>query len=180
MATKRGPAKKTVAPAKSKGGRPSPYLVGYKVDFPSAAKKLALLGAIDKDIADFFGVAESTLYLWKLKHPEFAKALQAGKAMADAEVVDRLYQRALGFEHDEVDIRVIDREVVQTKVRKIYAPDTVACIFWLKNRQSAKWRDKVEVGNTDTQGKDVAPADPMEGARRIAFALAKANETLKD
>ncbi len=25
-----------------------------------------------------------------------------------------------------------------------YAPDTTAAIFWLKNRQPAQWRDKIE------------------------------------
>lgn len=28
-----------------------------------------------------------------------------------------------------------------------YPPDTTAAIFWLKNRQPAKWRDKKEVEN---------------------------------
>ena len=26
-----------------------------------------------------------------------------------------------------------------------YPPDTTACIFWLKNRQKAAWRDRQEV-----------------------------------
>jgi hypothetical protein len=169
----------TPAP-KKKTGRPSPYLVGYSSDFPTAAKKLSLLGATDEQMADFFGVARSTLSLWKVKHPEFERALNQGKLIADASVVDALYQRACGFEHDEEVFHVVAGEVVRTKTKKKYAPDAASMIFWLKNRQKDKWRDKVETGVTDTEGKDVAPTDPMEGARRIAFALAKAAETLKD
>lgn len=123
-------------------------------------------------MAEFFGIAKSTLSLWKEQQPEFSDALKAGKAIADGEVVDRLYQRAMGYEHDEVDIRVVGGEIVQTPIRKFYPPDTTACIFWLKNRQREKWRDKVETGITDKDGKDVE-IDPVEGARRIAFALAR-------
>jgi len=31
---------------------------------------------------------------------------------------------------------------------KHYPPDTTAAIFWLKNRQPAKWREKQEVETT--------------------------------
>lgn len=35
-----------------------------------------------------------------------------------------------------------------TPVEKYYPPDTTAAIFWLKNRQKDKWRDKQEVEHT--------------------------------
>jgi hypothetical protein len=56
-----------------------------------------------------------------------------------------LFARANGYEHDEVDIRVIQNEIVQTPIRKFYPPDTTAAIFWLKNRNPAQWREKVEM-----------------------------------
>ncbi len=28
---------------------------------------------------------------------------------------------------------------------EVHAPDTTACIFWLKNRKPAEWRDKQDV-----------------------------------
>lgn len=37
-------------------------------------------------------------------------------------------------------------------------PDTTACIFWLKNRQSKDWRDKQE---HELSGKDGAPITPI-------------------
>lgn len=155
-------------------GRPSKYPNGYTASFPEAGRKLALLGATHKEISEFFGVAESTLSLWLLEYHELSEAIKEGKAMADANVANSLYRRAMGYEHPEVDIRVIDKEVVMTPITKIYAPDTTACIFWLKNRQREKWRDKIETGITDAEGKDV-PLDPVDAARRIAFLLAKAD-----
>lgn len=116
----------------------------FKPEYPEQARKLCLLGATDKELADFFHVTESTLNLWKTKHPEFSESLKKGKQFADAEVAASLYQRAIGYSHPDVDIRAIDGKVVKTKITKVYPPETVAAIFWLKNRQLGKWRDKVE------------------------------------
>lgn len=56
-----------------------------------------------------------------------------------------MFSRAIGYEHDEVDIRVVQNTIVQTPIRKYYAPDTTAGIFWLKNRRPDKWREKQEL-----------------------------------
>ena len=116
----------------------------YKPEFAAQAAKLCALGATDSQLADFFEVAVSTVSLWKVEHSEFSEALKLAKDEADAQVEQSLYRRAMGYEHDETDIRVVDKEIVLTPIRKHYPPDTTACIFWLKNRQSAQWRDKVE------------------------------------
>ena len=118
--------------------------------FIEQAYKLSLLGATDKEIADFIDVAESTLNEWKLLYPQFSESIKRGKAAADGNVADRLYQRAMGFEHDSEEIKVVsqgkDGSVVEgVPVRKIYPPDTIAAIFWLKNRQPDKWREKQEI-----------------------------------
>lgn len=64
--------------------------------------------------------------------------------MADAKVVASLYKRANGYSHPALDIRTVDGEVVETEYTKHYPPDTVACIFWLKNRRPDLWRDRKE------------------------------------
>lgn len=137
-------------------GRPT----DYKHEYNEQARKLCLLGAVDRELADFFDVEESTINNWKLKHPEFLESIKAGKELADSNVVDRLYQRAMGFEHDSEEIKVVSdgagngSSIERVPIRKIYPPDTVAAIFWLKNRQKDKWRDKTETGFTDSQGND--------------------------
>lgn len=147
-------------------GRPS----DYKPEYAEQARKLCLLGSTDAELADFFEVAESTLNLWKLEHDEFSESIKKGKSQADANVADRLYQRAMGFEHPEVDIRVIDHQIVQTPITKIYAPDPTAAIFWLKNRQRAKWRDKVDTEHSGT----------MVAVQRIELVpMVKANDDSK-
>lgn len=122
-------------------GRPT----SFKKEYVEQARKLAALGATDREAAEFFKVAESTLYLWKHTHPEFSEALKVGKETADARVEQSLYRRALGYSHDAVKIMTVEGEVVQTPFVEHYPPDTTAAIFWLKNRRPDQWRDKQDV-----------------------------------
>lgn len=154
-------------------GRPS----SYRPEFAEQAYKLCLLyreaddALTDKKLADFFGVAVSTIYLWKNEHAEFSEALSRGKDLADAEIAHSLFQRAKGYEHPEDDIRTVSlgmnggSEIVITPTIKRYPPDTGAAALWLSNRQPGRWRTKVEVehGITDNVA-DIL----MAGRRRIA------------
>ena len=137
--------------ATKKIGRPSLY----KEEYDEQARKLCLLGATDQELAEFFCVNEDTIYEWKNVHPSFSDSIKKGKIQADSNVADRLYQRAMGYEHPEVDIRVVNQEIIKTNITKIYAPDPTAAIFWLKNRQRAKWRDKVDSEITGADGADL-------------------------
>ncbi|ABO54180.1 hypothetical protein UA18_03452 [Burkholderia multivorans] len=130
------------------GGRPSKY----KKEFAQQAAKLCALGATDAQLADFFDVSISTIALWKVNHTEFSDAIKVPKAEADDRVEQSLYRRALGYEHDEVDIRVVNGVVIQTPIRKHYPPDTAAAIFWLKNRKKEEWRDKLDHEHTGKEG----------------------------
>lgn len=124
----------------------------YKPEYAAQAAKLCLLGATDVEIADFFEVDVRTVYRWKAEFDEFCQALKSAKEVADERVERSLYSRANGYEHDEVDIRVVGGEIVQTPLRKYYPPDTTAAIFWLKNRRPAQWRDRVETALTNADG----------------------------
>ena len=129
--------------AAKKKGRPS----DYKDSFPEQARKLCCLGATDQELADFFDVDVRTIYRWKHEHDAFCQALKAGKDEADERVERSLYQRAIGYEQDEVKIFMPAGadEPVYAPYRAKVAPDTTAAIFWLKNRRSKDWRDKQEV-----------------------------------
>ena len=131
-------------------GRPT----RYKAEYTEQAFKLCLLGATDANLADFFEVSEKTINTWKDAHPEFLQSLKAGKDEADANVGERLYQRAMGYEHPENKIFMHEGKPVVVPTVKHYPPDTTACIFWLKNRQRDRWRDKQDHEHT---GKDGGP-----------------------
>lgn len=143
-----------------KAGRPSKY----QVEFADQARKLCLLGATDLELADFFDVNVDTIHEWKKVHSEFSDSIKSGKMQADADVADRLYQRAMGFEHPEVHISNYQGQITQTPITKIYAPDPTAAIFWLKNRQRGSWRDRqdVEMGVTVKDAATMTDAELMK------------------
>lgn len=144
---------------KKKKGRKSKI---DSIDY-AQVEKLAKLGATDKDLAEFFDVNEATVNRWKEKDTQFRKSLKEGKEYADANVAERLYQRALGYEHPEDKIFIYEGEPVIVPTRKIYAPDTTAAIFWLKNRKPEAWRDKQEMDVNHThQEWDPKKGDPKE------------------
>lgn len=124
----------------------------YDPAFVTQAEKLCKLGATDAEVADFFNVDVRTLYRWKGEHEAFCHALKVGKTEADERIERSLFSRAIGYEHEEVDIRVVNQAIVQTPIRKYYPPDTTAAIFWLKNRKPAEWRDKVTQEHTGPDG----------------------------
>lgn len=152
-AAKKAPPKRRAAPkdapqAPASRGRPT----DFREEYVEQARKLCHLGATDQEIADFFDVTARTIYRWKASHDSFCQALKAGKAEADDRVERSLFARANGYEHDEVDIRVVDHAIVQTPVRKFYPPDTAAAIFWLKNRRPAEWREKIDHSLSNPDG----------------------------
>jgi len=134
------PAEETIGP-----GRPT----AYDEKYAEQARKLALLGATDQEVADFFGVNVRTVYRWKVCFPEFSQALNVGKAEADERVKRSLFMKAVGYEQDEVKIFMpagAEKPVYATYRAKV-APDTTAAIFWLKNRDKANWRDRIDHAN---------------------------------
>lgn len=135
----------------AKVGRPT----RYKPEFDVQAYKLSLLGADDKELADFFEVRESTVDRWKLRHPGFCESIKSGKIQADSEVADKLYQRAKGYSHPEDKIFHSDKSgVIIVPTTKHYPPDTGAAALWLKNRRKVYWKDRHDI---TTDGQPIAP-----------------------
>ena len=71
---------------------------GFKEEYVQLAENYALLGATDEELADFFNVNVATLNRWKKQFPEFRESLKKGKAVADANVASKLYNRAIGYD----------------------------------------------------------------------------------
>ena len=134
------PAPRTPAPP-VRGNPSTPNLLPQYYD---QVEKLALLGATNEDIAEFFGVSTQTLSNWMRKDADFAEHVRRGKLEADGNVASRLYARAMGYEHEDEHIAVVNGEVVKTATVRRYPPDATSMIFWLKNRAPNQWRDRQE------------------------------------
>jgi len=147
---------------KSKGGRPTKY----RPQFVRQVEKLTLIGAIDEQLADFFGVTIQTIENWKKKYPEFLEALKRGKARVDDEMERSLHHRGRGYSHPSVKIfyDTKRKKVVKVPFMEHYPPDTAAAFIWLKNRRPQQWRDQIDHGLAD-------PTDTVKVIRDMVGAL---------
>jgi hypothetical protein len=104
---------------KRKRGRPPIY----RPEFAKQVTNYCLLGATNEELGRVFGVDERTINRWLVTKPEFCQAAKDGREVADANVANSLYRKALNG-------------------------DTAAAFIWLKNRRPDLWRDKKEVDST--------------------------------
>jgi hypothetical protein len=74
-------------------------------------------------------------------------ALKAGKKEADQRTERSLYQKANGYSYDAVKIFMpagAKKPIYAPYVEHVPSSD-VAAIFWLKNRDPARWRDAWQI-----------------------------------
>lgn len=121
-------------------------------------------GLTEEEICKKLKVAVSTFAEYKKQYPELPEALKEGKEPADNRVVDGLFRRATGYEYIETRVErermpVMDKEtgeitgyemvvVKDVTTTKQLPPDTIAGIYWTKNRMPENWKDRQEHGIT--------------------------------
>lgn len=127
--------------AANKGGRPLKF---EKIN-PSRVEYLVKKGFTKKEVAEFFGASVDALNRWLKKYPEMDAAFDDWKAVADDKVEQALFRKATGYQTTETKVFMSNGQPVTETVEKNYAPDTIAGIFWLKNRKPRHWRDRQEV-----------------------------------
>lgn len=135
----------------------------YDPSMNDIARKLALLGLTDPEIASFFGVTVQTLHNWQHEHIAFFESLQSGKIIADAEVADSLHRRAVGevvFTERRVKNDNGEYEIVRLTQR--VPADPGAAKLWLTNRQGRIWRDKQTHEHTGADGGPILTIDPTK------------------
>lgn len=103
----------------NKGGRKSSYDTHI---LPSLViiEQYAREGFIEKDIAKKIGIGYSTFNKYKASKVEFAEALKKSEAYCNSQIEAALFNKAL-------------------------SGDTLAMIFWTKNRMPERWKDKQDM-----------------------------------
>lgn len=111
---------------------------------------LALEGRTNLQIASLIGICEKTVYNWFNVDAELVQAIKDAKSKSDENVERSLLERASGYSHKAVKIHYdSDRgKFVEKEYVEHFPPDPTSMIFWLKNRQPGKWRDKQELDLT--------------------------------
>jgi transposase-like protein len=104
---------------KGPGGRPTKYT-------PDMVERAYTLlrgsGLPMEQLAVALGVHRDTLYEWMELYPEFSDAVKKGR--------------------DEFDTVEVEKSLFY---KATVTKDTVAQIFWLKNRNPRRWRDKQDL-----------------------------------
>lgn len=152
-----------------KTGKPGPK-ENYDESKAVSIYEMALLGLSQEEMRKALGIASMTLVRWRKDFPAVDEAIIQGKRLADSKVARGLYERAIGYSHDDVHImanRVNEYkkgELVRSYVKpmlipivKHYPPETKAATFWLKNRtrdMEGPWSDRLEV-SMDRTGMDL-------------------------
>lgn len=113
-------------------------------------------GLTNEQIAKNMKVNPDTLYRYINKYPEISEVLKKNKEIADYEVENALYKRALGYTYDEITREKVrdpltgEFKMIETKrITKEVQPDVGAIMAWLKNRKPKEWRDKPQEPQTN-------------------------------
>lgn len=117
---------------------------GFNEIIQATILRLIKDGKTEEQIAEIIGVSKTTLTNWKGKHPYFLYAVRESRLVADELVEAALFNRALGYSHPEEKVFQYEGCIVTHEIKKHYPPDTQAAMFWLRNRQPDRWKEKTE------------------------------------
>ncbi len=106
-------------------------------------------GVDEQEIIHRLGVADEVFQTMKSKNKALSALLTHTAQQTIYRVENALLKRALGYETTERKAEYTDGKEKITETTKFVPPDLSAQTYWLKNRASAKWRDKpTEVEDT--------------------------------
>ena len=108
-------------------------------------QRLGQLGLVNEEIASVFGVTIDKFQEVLFFNPQLHDILNDAKEHPNRKVEASLFKRALGYSIKE--IHKVEGKPVKVVIKEI-APDVLAEIFWLKNRDPKRWRDTLEVRHT--------------------------------
>jgi len=118
-----------------------------ETDIP-LARGYAMEGMTREEIAGKLGIHRNTLAEWEKRYSAFRDALKVGRERTDFAVEQALLKKAL-------------------------KGDTVACIFWLKNRRPKQWKDRPQE-DTGATGRKVD--DLIQAAQELAKGIVDVHE----
>lgn len=149
-------------------GRPTPY----RPEHAEQARKLCRNGMTDREVADILGISPRTFYRWRGEHDAFAKAVKVGKGRADDRVESALYQRAVGYDYEDVKVFAGGAKGPVTVPVMVHVPaDVRATLQWLGCRRPESWSSAAPPPESDGD---------KDYARQIERALARADERDKE
>lgn len=97
-------------------------------------------GLTDEKVAEkCIGISRTTFYRWIKQSKKFKGAVEEGKKPVIAIVENALIKSSTGYDVMEGRINADGKKIM---VKKHIPPNITAIIFYLKNRDPKRWRDK--------------------------------------
>jgi pyrroloquinoline quinone (PQQ) biosynthesis protein C len=148
---------------------------GFSEALQSRIVALVEEGKTLEQVGEVVGVSRQTIYNWLGQHKDLLYAVREARQVADELVEAALFSRALGYSHPEEKLFAHEGLVVDRQsVTKHYPPDTTAAMFWLRNRQPDRWKEKTEGDVNVNQTVNVGTMTDGELDAKLAALMAKA------
>jgi hypothetical protein len=114
-------------------------------------------GICEYDMCQALDISQDTWIQYKKAIPELIEAVKKGRSRLIQGVVNKVVQKANGYEYDEKTVEYDDngKEKVVKVVKKHYVPDTTAQIFFLTNMDPDNWKHKGDHQNIYIQNNTV-------------------------
>lgn len=122
----------------------------WNEDRPSQAFQMALLGLVDKQIAELMDISLGLLEYWKREKPEFREMLLRGKHEADMKVVNNMYMNCLDRFVQIEEVHIYRGKPIKVKVQKFIQGDKWTQNKWLAVRRPENWSETHKVELTQT------------------------------
>lgn len=111
-------------------------------DLKALIRKLGESGLTLTEMASFFDLPYASFYEALERRPDLKAILDEAKDVPNKKVEASLFRRAIGYETRE--IIKIEGKPAKVIISEI-APNVMAGVFWLKNRDPKRWRDTIDV-----------------------------------
>lgn len=151
----------------------------YRPNFADLARKFALCGRKDEEIAKFLEVSHDTYQIWRDLFPEFDQFVRSGRELATANVADALYRVSVGFTVPTVKLfahKLKDAdgnehvEITEHVVEEYHGPNVTAIQYWLNNRDPENWKNTTHQkmdGSLEVKGGGLSGLlEAMQAAKR--------------
>jgi hypothetical protein len=152
------------------GARPA-----YRPELDEIARSACEAGATDWDLALLLGIGRATLNRWKLEHPSFRDSIKLGKDSVNEHAKRTFYERAVGYNYEEEDIKMYKGSIIRTTVVKHLPPDVGALAKFLAARCPEEWgkldADDRAAQRAAEEAARLANIGMIELGRRIAYLL---------
>ena len=106
-------------------------------------------GYTDCSICEQLGIHQNTWIRYREEHTELSELYARAREHRNALVMNKMYEKAIGYEHEDLFITQHQGKIIEKKIKKYYPPDVNAADLFLRNNDPEyKPAKAVEIHNT--------------------------------